>query len=513
MQPNFENRTLFHGDNLDFLRSINSGTIDLIATDPPFNKGRDFHATPDSLADGASFQDRWRWDDDVHPEWIDQMQDDWPGVWAVVDWTRMTHSDALAAFLCFMAVRLVAMHRVLKDTGSIYLHCDPTASHYLKTLMDAISGKEAFRNEIVWKRTSSHNRAKRYGPVHDIILYYAKGTAPTWNRVLESLDARYVQKQYRHKDGRGLHRHSDLTGPGPRDGDTGQPWRGVAPGEKGRHWELPPDRALPDWFVFPKQWSSMSVAARLDTMERQELIHWSRNGVPAFKRYLTEQSGQAAQDVVLDIEPLVPSSRERRGYPTQKPLALYRRFICASSAPGGVVLDPFCGCATTPVAAELEGRQWLGMDLWNEAPRMVIDRLAKEVAVGEGRQGDLLARKIRVRTEPLVRTDDGETAAPRLKTLRRTADKPTMSRVAMIAQLIEEHEMTCQGCGFEFPHRGFIELDHNLPRSDGGSNDIANRVLLCGPCNRLKSNNLTLSGLRKENKRRGLMADQLASAR
>lgn len=101
MRPNFENRTLFHGDNLDFLRSINTGTIDLIATDPPFNKGRDFHATPDSLADGASFQDRWRWDDDVHPEWIDQMQDDWPGVWAVVDWTRMTHSDALAAFLCF----------------------------------------------------------------------------------------------------------------------------------------------------------------------------------------------------------------------------------------------------------------------------------------------------------------------------------------------------------------------------------------------------------------------------
>ena len=515
-RPNFENRTLYHGDNLDFLRSINTETIDLIATDPPFNKGRDFHATPDSLADGASFQDRWRWSEDVHEPWIDQMQDDWPTVWAVVDWTRMTHGDAMAAFLCFMAVRLVAMHRVLKSTGTMYLHCDPTASHYLKALMDAVFEHRNFRNEIVWKRTSSHNRAKRFGPVHDIILCYAKGERPVWNRVLESLDAKYVAKQYRHEDSRGKHRRDNLTGPGPRTGETGRAWRGVAPTDKGRHWELPPDRALPDWFEFPVAWGSLSVAARLDEMDRQGLIHWSKNGVPSFKRYLTERSGQAAQDVITDIEPLSTASVERQGYPTQKPLALYRRFIRASSNEGDVVLDPFCGCATTPIAAELEGRRWLGADLWDDAPNTVLKRLAKEVRLGDGARqanADMVGEwrgRVHLRTEPLVRTDDGEVAAPKLKTLRRTGDKPTMSRAKMIDALVEEHGMHCQGCGFAFPHRRYIELDHNLPRADGGKNDIENRVLLCGPCNRAKGHVLTLSGLRLENKRNGVMAEQLA---
>ena len=125
---NWRNRTLFHGDNLDLMRSMNSRSVHLIATDPPFNKGRDFHATPESLAAGASFQDRWRWAEDVHPEWVDSIQDDWPAAWAVIDWTRLSYGDDMAAFLCFMAVRLMAMHRILRDDGSIYLHCDPTAS-------------------------------------------------------------------------------------------------------------------------------------------------------------------------------------------------------------------------------------------------------------------------------------------------------------------------------------------------------------------------------------------------
>ena len=148
--PNFRNRTLYHGDNLPVLRGMNSGSVDLIATDPPFNKGKDFHATPDSLAAGAKFQDRWSWADDVEQAWVDQIADDWPAVHAVIEAAKASSGEDMAAFLCFMAVRVLEMRRVLKDTGSLYLHCDPTASHYLKNLLDAILGRRQFRNEIVW---------------------------------------------------------------------------------------------------------------------------------------------------------------------------------------------------------------------------------------------------------------------------------------------------------------------------------------------------------------------------
>ena len=148
--PNFKNRTLFHGDNLDFLRAMNSECIDLIATDPSFNKGRDFHATPDSLAKGTKFQDRWSWERDVHEEWLDLITDDHPNLMSVIQNSRKTYGDDMGAFLCFMAVRLISMRRVLKPTGSIYLHCDPTASHYLKMTMDAIFGRRNFQNEFIW---------------------------------------------------------------------------------------------------------------------------------------------------------------------------------------------------------------------------------------------------------------------------------------------------------------------------------------------------------------------------
>ncbi len=174
--PNWDNRTLFHGDNLAFMRAMNTESVDLIATDPPFNKGKDFHATPDSLAAGAKFQDRWSWERDVHEEWIDQIADDHPNVLNVIMGSRSSYGDDMGAFLCFMAVRLIAMRRVLKPTGSIYLHCDPTASHYLKELMDAVFGKRNFRNEIVWCYTDPAGRKNTdyYKRTHDVIFWYSK---------------------------------------------------------------------------------------------------------------------------------------------------------------------------------------------------------------------------------------------------------------------------------------------------------------------------------------------------
>ena len=171
MVPNWQNRTLFHGDNLPFLRAMNSESVYLIATDPPFNKGRDFHATPDSLASGAKFQDRWSWERDVHEEWTDQITDDYPRLMEAIESARYAHSDGMGAFMCFMAVRLLAMHRVLKPTGSIYLHCDPTASHYLKAVMDAIFGWRNFRNDLTWLRRKT---ARRFHIKNESLLFYAR---------------------------------------------------------------------------------------------------------------------------------------------------------------------------------------------------------------------------------------------------------------------------------------------------------------------------------------------------
>jgi len=186
-ERNFQSRTLFHCDNLPVLRGMNSGTVDLIATDPPFNKGKDFHATPDSLASGAKFQDRWSWERDVHEEWVDRLQNEWPKVHDVIQGSRKSYGGDMGAFLCFMAVRLTEMKRVLKETGSIYLHCDPTASHYLKELMDAIFGRENFRNEIIWDYTFRlMNLPRFFNRKHDVILFYAKGADSVFNMPKET---------------------------------------------------------------------------------------------------------------------------------------------------------------------------------------------------------------------------------------------------------------------------------------------------------------------------------------
>ena len=179
---NWENRTLFHGDNLPFMRGMNSESVDLIATDPPFNKGRDFHATPDSLAAGAKFQDRWSWEQDVHQDWVDQITDDYPKLMEAIESARYAHSDGMGAFMCFMAVRLLEMHRLLKPTGSIFLHCDPTASHYLKAVLDAILGWKNFRNEIVWHYSNASRGKKQFAKSHDLIFWYSKSGKYIFNR-------------------------------------------------------------------------------------------------------------------------------------------------------------------------------------------------------------------------------------------------------------------------------------------------------------------------------------------
>lgn len=432
-RQNWQNRTLFHGDNLPFLRGMNSSSVHLISTDPPFNKNRDFHATPDSLADGASFQDCWSWERDVHQEWVDQIKDDFPHVMEVINGSRVSYGDDMGAFLCFMGVRMLEMKRVLREDGSIYLHCDPTAGHYLKELMDAVFGRKNFRNEIVWHYTGGGRSKTYFSRKHDTILLYSKGQRYTFN--VDEIRVPY-----------------------------------------------------------------------------KETSGYAKSGITAKsgKKYLPNPKGTPIDDV-WDIPIINPLSKERTGYPTQKPLVLYERIIRASSNKSDIVLDPFCGCATTPVAAERLGRQWVGIDIWNKAHETIISRLQSEgLAAPDGDTGGRLLTKgqIGYETRPPVPTDDGQEAVPFLKTKQRVEEPkgPRMSRTEMYDVLLSKQGPKCQGCDRVFDDPRYLELDHNTPRSDGGLNHISNRVLLCGPCNKLKSNIYTLSGLRRENVRRGYMA-------
>ena len=433
-EANFKNRTLYHGDNLKFLRGMNSETVDLIATDPPFNKNRDFHATPDSLAAGAKFQDRWSWERDVHQDWVDQITDDYPRLMEAIESAKFAHSDGMGAFMCFMAVRLLEMWRVLKPTGSLYLHCDPTASHYLKAVMDAIFGWGNFRNEIVWCYEIGGRSRKQFASKHDIILYYSKSK----NRFFDADSVRLPRKK--------THMKIELD-------------------EHGQEWQVKRDKKTGKVYRY-------AVSA-----------------------------GALCPDWWVGIQQLNREDKERLGYPTQKPLELYGRIIKASSNEGDMVLDPFCGCATTPVAAERLGRQWVGIDIWDKAHEVVVDRLKNEVG---------LFGEVHYMTDPPTRTDDAQPAAPFLRVKQvHEPPGPKMSRAEMYEHLLEQHGSRCQGCFRDFDDPRYLQLDHNVPRSDGGLNHISNRVLLCGPCNRLKSNIYTLSGLRRQNKQLGYMSKGL----
>ena len=424
MPANWRNRTLFHGDNLGFLRAMNSESVDLIATDPPFNKGRDFHATPDSLAAGAKFQDRWSWERDVHQEWADQITDDYPRLMEAIESARYAHSDGMGAFMCFMAVRLLEMRRVLKPTGSIYLHCDPTASHYLKACMDAIFGWKNFRNEIVWCYAGGGIPKRDFPRKHDNILRYSK------------TKSFYYQPIYR-----------------PYSPGTQQRGRTAVKGKYFDQGLNPKGTPVNDWWADVKRIAS-------------------------------------------------PTDPEKTGWPTQKSLELYERMIQASSNKNDIVCDPFAGCATTLVAAERLGRQWVGIDIWDSAHDLVVERLEQEGLLGKFKLGD-----VPLISNPPDRTDDGEAASPFLRVKQRVKepDGPRWTRAQMYEHLLEQHGPRCQGCDRVFDDPRYLELDHNTPRSDGGLNHVSNRILLCGPCNRLKSNMFTLSGLRWENKKRDYM--------
>lgn len=348
--------TLYYGDNLPILRQqIDTASVDLVYLDPPFNSNRSYNvlfrdeAGQESPAQITAFDDTWHWNQTAEETYQALVTGAPAHVAGMIGALRQfVGANQMMAYLVMMAARLVELHRVLKPTGSLYLHCDPTASHYLKIILDTIFDARNFRNEIVWKRSDAHNDArqgaKQYGRIHDVLFFYTKGNGWTWNVAYRPLPDSTQDKWYRHvEEGTGRrYNMADLTA-AKAGGDTLYEWKGVRP-PQGRYWAY--------------------SRGKMEQMEKEGRIVYSSPGRPYMKRYLDESKGVSLQDWWDDIDMLRGiSGAERLGYPTQKPLALLERIIAASSNPGDLVLDPFCGCGTAVAAAQKLGRRWVGIDI------------------------------------------------------------------------------------------------------------------------------------------------------
>ncbi len=357
---------LYYGDNLKVLReSIASDSVDLIYLDPPFNSNATYNVLfkapggEESQAQIEAFEDTWHWNETAELAFDEVVTG--PHSDAAIMLRAMRSAlgeNDMMAYLAMMAVRLIELHRVLKPTGSLYLHCDPTASHYLKTLLDAIFGPPNFLSEVIWKRTGTHSSARRWGPVHDVLFFYAKvNGSQTWNRPYVPLSEKHMASHYRKVDENGRrYERGELTGAGIRHGRSGAPWRGFDVTSIGRHWT--------------------TTVEKLDELYEEGRIYLPTDGGwPRLIRYEDKSKGRAVGDVWDDIPPINMRARERLGYPTQKPVALLERIIAASSNESDLILDPFCGCGTTVHAAQKLGRQWVGIDVTHLAISLVERRL------------------------------------------------------------------------------------------------------------------------------------------
>ena len=352
---------LYFGDNLRILReNVPDESVDLIYLDPPFNSNATYNVLfrersgEDSAAQITAFEDTWSWSIESEIAFQNVITDGPEKLGDLLQAMRgFLGQNDMMAYLTMMAQRMAELHRVLKPTGSIYLHCDPTASHYLKLMMDAVFEQASFRSEIIWRRTNAKGLSfKGYPRNNDILLYYSKGRNFTWNRPFRPHDPEYVEKFYRYVEPETGRRYTagDLVNPNSDRPNLTYEWNG--------HFRV--------W-----RWTK----ERMQQAHDSGLIHYTSSGLARQKRYLDEMQGNPVDTIWEDIRPIQSQAKERLGYPTQKPEALLERIINTSSDEGDVVLDPFCGCGTAIAVAERLNRRWIGIDITHLAISLMKSRL------------------------------------------------------------------------------------------------------------------------------------------
>ena len=371
--------SLYYGDNLPIMREyLDDESVDLVYLDPPFNSNASYNVLfkeqsgEQSPAQIKAFTDTWEWTEEAERTYEQEVILN-PAVPSNVKemisgFRQFIGTNTMMAYLVMMTPRLVELRRILKPTGSIYLHCDPTASHYLKMLMDTIFGSMNFRTEVVWRRTNAKGLAfKGYPRNHDILLYFSKSDDYRWNRPFRPYDPEYVEQFYRFTEpGTGRrYRLGDLTNPNRDRPNLTYEWNGHL-----RVW----------------RWTK----ERMQEAHDNGLIHYSSTGLASQKRYLDEMQGNPVDTIWEDIRPIQAQASERLGYPTQKPLSLLERIIQASSNEGDVVLDPFCGCGTTVEAAEKLGRRWIGIDITHLAVAIMKNRLKTAFNIVPGKDYEVV---------------------------------------------------------------------------------------------------------------------------
>lgn len=382
--PTMAKDRLYYGDNLDVLRRhVKDESVDLVYLDPPFNSARNYNvlfAEQDggrAAAQIKAFEDTWEWNEQSSATYHAVVEAGGK-VSEVMQALRMIAGDTdMLAYLAMMAPRLVELRRVLKPTGSLYLHCDPTASRYLNVLLDGVFGPENFRSEITWKRSSAHSDTKQgrkiHGHIHDTILFYTKSDEWTWNPIYTPYDQEYIDSFYSHvEEGTGRRYQLDNLTAAKPGGDVSYDFMGTKP-YKGRYW------------AYSKE--------NMEQFYREGRLHFPQNGgTPRYKRYLDEMPGVPLQDLWTDIRPIGAQAAERLGYPTQKPEALLERIIACSSNEGDVVLDPFCGCGTAVAAAEKLKRRWIGIDITHLAIALIKNRL--RTAYGDAAEYEVIGEPV-----------------------------------------------------------------------------------------------------------------------